>query len=482
MLLAVFLFAGAMPLIVLADENPVIQIVFETDLYKEGDTLSAKVYVKGDDPFDFAGYSIKYDVSDFVLTGCNEADEFSVSRSKADDLKGTVARSLYLKPGREVTAEDGRILIDTLEFEMKADGIVEAEFSVMENDAEFGKKSTILILGGSYYSAEGEVLFETTYAEILIKAKADAKAEVINYKNADDYRTAEKAILTEEILKADKAIDEAATIEDVEKAVTEAKAALDALKTDSQLNAEEESARAEALLKVKTQAKAEINGYKNPEDYRASERELLADEIAKVNEAIDEAQTAEAVEKAVAEAKEKLDAIKTDAQIKAEETCTHKEETVQGRAATCTETGLTEGRKCSLCKTVTVEQKVIEALGHKEEIIPGKAAEKTETGLTEGKKCSVCGEILVKQEVIPIPEKEVLIIGDVDGDGDVTAGDATQILRYINGRSSLFTAEGADETLLIKIADVDGDVEVTAKDATQILRYINGKTSVFEQM
>ena len=94
----------------------------------------------------------------------------------------------------------------------------------------------------------------------------------------------------------------------------------------------------------------------------------------------------------------------------------------------------------------------------------------------------MCGEILVKQEVIPIPEKEVLIIGDVDGDGDVTAGDATQILRYINGRSSLFTAEGADETLLIKIADVDGDGEVTAKDATQILRYINGKTSVFEQM
>ncbi len=99
----------------------------------------------------------------------------------------------------------------------------------------------------------------------------------------------------------------------------------------------------------------------------------------------------------------------------------HTEETVPGKAATCTETGLTEGKKCSVCGEILVKQEVIPALGHKdenedfvcdicgedlctehiEEIIPGKAATCTETGLTEGKKCSVCGEILVEQEVIP---------------------------------------------------------------------------------
>ena len=40
-------------------------------------------------------------------------------------------------------------------------------------------------------------------------------------------------------------------------------------------------------------------------------------------------------------------------------------------------------------------------LGHSEEVIPAVAATCTETGLTEGKKCSVCGEILAAQEEIP---------------------------------------------------------------------------------
>jgi hypothetical protein len=40
-------------------------------------------------------------------------------------------------------------------------------------------------------------------------------------------------------------------------------------------------------------------------------------------------------------------------------------------------------------------------LGHIEEIIPAKAATCEESGLTEGVRCSSCGEILVEQQVIP---------------------------------------------------------------------------------
>ena len=156
----------------------------------------------------------------------------------------------------------------------------------------------------------------------------------------------------------------------------------------------------------------------------------------------------------------------------------HKEVTVQGTAATCTKTGLTEGTKCSACgKTITAQQTIaalghswntgevtkepteketgirtftctaclatkteiiavlehthkytgvvtspnctsagyttytcacgdtyvsdeIDALGHKEVTVSGKAATCTESGLTDGKKCSTCGTVTVTQNTI----------------------------------------------------------------------------------
>ncbi len=78
----------------------------------------------------------------------------------------------------------------------------------------------------------------------------------------------------------------------------------------------------------------------------------------------------------------------------------HTEETVAGKDATCTETGLTEGKKCSVCGTTLVEQKEIPVANHTEEIVAGKDATCTATGLTDGKKCSVCGTTLVAQETI----------------------------------------------------------------------------------
>ena len=69
-------------------------------------------------------------------------------------------------------------------------------------------------------------------------------------------------------------------------------------------------------------------------------------------------------------------------------------------APTCTETGLTEGKHCSVCNEVLVAQTVVKANSHTEVIDKAVAPTCTATGLTEGKHCSVCNEVLIAQTVV----------------------------------------------------------------------------------
>ena len=82
------------------------------------------------------------------------------------------------------------------------------------------------------------------------------------------------------------------------------------------------------------------------------------------------------------------------------ETLGHTEVVDKAVDPTCTETGLTEGKHCSVCETVLVKQEVVDVLGHTEVVDKAVDPTCTETGLTEGKHCSVCDTVLVKQEVV----------------------------------------------------------------------------------
>ena len=70
-------------------------------------------------------------------------------------------------------------------------------------------------------------------------------------------------------------------------------------------------------------------------------------------------------------------------------------------APTCTTTGLTEGKHCSVCNEVIVAQTVVPANDHTVVTDSAVAATCTTTGLTEGKHCSVCKTVIVAQTVVP---------------------------------------------------------------------------------
>ncbi len=133
------------------------------------------------------------------------------------------------------------------------------------------------------------------------------------------------------------------------------------------------------------------------------------------------------------------------------ETIAHTETTIAGKEATCTETGLTDGKKCTVCQTVTVKQEVIPAKGHTETTIAGKEATCIKTGLTDGKKCTVCQAVTVKQEVIPAKGHTETVIKGKEAtctEAGITDGKTCTVCQTVTVKQEVIPAKGHTETTI----------------------------------
>lgn len=106
-------------------------------------------------------------------------------------------------------------------------------------------------------------------------------------------------------------------------------------------------------------------------------------------------------------------------------------------AATCTEDG-SEKFECSVCHQTKTE--TLSATGHTEVTDAAVDATCTTTGLTEGKHCSVCGEVFIAQTTTPIIDHTY-----VDG-ACTTCGKAEPVLPFKVGDVVIFTGSKADGT------------------------------------
>ena len=149
-------------------------------------------------------------------------------------------------------------------------------------------------------------------AEELASAKQTAKTALSGYAKAEDYREAQKTELSLAITNGNNAIDAATDITAVNTALVNAKAAIDEIKTDAELTAEE-------LVAAKSAAKTTLDSYKNANDYREAQKTELQSTITNGKNAIDNATDKAGVEAALANAKAAIDAIETDAEITAKE-------------------------------------------------------------------------------------------------------------------------------------------------------------------
>lgn len=73
-------------------------------------------------------------------------------------------------------------------------------------------------------------------------------------------------------------------------------------------------------------------------------------------------------------------------------------------------------------------------------------------------------------KIIKISVDNTNFIGDVNGDGEISVVDATELQKYLVGLSSLSVDQ-------LAVADTNGDGKISIIDATEIQKYLVGLVS-----
>ena len=146
----------------------------------------------------------------------------------------------------------------------------------------------------------------------LDTVKKNAIKELENYLDKENYRKNEQKEIDKIIDDAKEKIDNATTIEEINKIKEDTKQELDKVKTDKELTQEE-------LEKAKEEAKNELENYLDKENYRENEQKEIDKIIDDAKEKIDNATTIEEINKIKEDTKQELDKVKTDKELTQEE-------------------------------------------------------------------------------------------------------------------------------------------------------------------
>ena len=151
--------------------------------------------------------------------------------------------------------------------------------------------------------------------------------------------------------------------------------------------------------------------------------------------------------------------------------------------STCTKTGSYDlVVYCSVCDAkLSSESKTSELAPHTEVTVPGKAASCTETGLTDGKKCSVCGETTLEQTEVPLEKHNY-----VDGICSICDGINPNHYFVVTIKEAKAAADGAKVSVSGTVSTINtawsesyGNITVTITDTNgDTLNIYRMKTNV----